>query len=62
MKIVIDIPDHVYKRLEKRMAMSIGTEMDAIVANGEPLDEVLETAERQGYYAGYSEAMREANE
>ena len=41
-KIVIEISDHIYKCLEKRMKMNINTEMDAIVFNATPLEEVLE--------------------
>ena len=62
MKIVIDISGSFYRYLKKRIQLGIATKMDEIVANGEPLDELLEAAERHGYYAGYSEAMREAEE
>ena len=41
-KIVIEISDHIYKCLEKRMKMNINTEMDAIVFNATPLEKVLE--------------------
>ena len=60
MKIVIDIPEKVYEVIRKCGGAYF--DFGHAIYNGEPLDEVLETAERQGYYAGYSEAMREANE
>lgn len=58
MKLVIDISEKQLTRIDYVDSLSLKN----IIKNGEPLDEILETAERQGYYAGYSEAMREENE
>ena len=37
MQIVIDISEHLYKCLQKRMELCVNTEIDSLVANGTPL-------------------------
>ena len=37
MQIVIDISEHLYKCLKKRIELGVNTELDLIVAKGKPL-------------------------